>query len=275
VAEAAFYKGNSDNRHLFALILRLRQLEMTGTVRLHVVHVAGHRMIAQGTDGLSRGDYTTGVMAGDPMMDFVPLHQSAVDRAPALLSWVREWVPDEAIFPLSPTGWFREGQGTTGGTRTEGGAWWPTLSSAAWCLWAPAPAAASCALHQLATSRHKRHHVNHVFLCPRLLTAYWRKRLYKVADLVLELPPGCFPWWPSSMFEPLVLGLTLRFIHSFPWQLRNTPGVLDLGGQVRSLWRQSNADVRNLLRQLCELPDVLDSMPEGLVREVLYSPPLG
>jgi hypothetical protein len=77
------------------------------------------------------------------------------------------------------------------------------------------------------------------------------------------------------MFEPLVLGLTLCFIRSFPWQLRNTPGVLDLGRQVRSLWRQSDPYVQGLLRQLCKLPDVLDSMPEGLVQEVLYFPPPG
>jgi hypothetical protein len=45
-AEAAFYKGNSSSQHLYELVLRLRELEMMGNLRLHVVHVSGMRMMA-------------------------------------------------------------------------------------------------------------------------------------------------------------------------------------------------------------------------------------
>jgi hypothetical protein len=78
-AEAAFYRGNSDSRNLFQLILRLRQLDRGGSLMLHVVHIAGARMICQGTDGLSRGDFGAGVMTGASMLCFVPLHLSAMD----------------------------------------------------------------------------------------------------------------------------------------------------------------------------------------------------
>jgi hypothetical protein len=53
-AEAAFYKGNSDSRALFDLVVRLRRLYMTSGRQLHVSHIAGTRMIASGRDGLSR-----------------------------------------------------------------------------------------------------------------------------------------------------------------------------------------------------------------------------
>ena len=33
---------------------------------------------------------------------------------------------------------------------------------------------------------------------------YWRKQLYKAADVVITLPPG-HPAWPLEMFEPLSL----------------------------------------------------------------------
>ncbi len=46
------------------LILRLRVLEMKTGMILHLVHVSGKRMITQGTDGLSRGDHSSGVMKG-------------------------------------------------------------------------------------------------------------------------------------------------------------------------------------------------------------------
>jgi hypothetical protein len=221
------------------------------------------------------GDYTSGVMAGDHMLSFVPLHQSAIERSPSLLHWLQEWIPQPNIVPLTPSDWFTRGHGTEGGTKSAGGAWWPTCGSETLFLWTPAPGAAACALHQLALSRQKRPHLNHVFICPRLMTADWRKKLFKLADLVLELPPGCVPWWPSSMFEPLLLGLTLCFIVCNPWQLRNSPGVLDMGREVRRMWCSSEAYVGRLLRQLCELPDVLDALPEGVVREMLYPAPPG
>ncbi len=79
VAEGAYYKGNADNCFLFELVLQLMCLEMSGTIKLHVIYVAGECMIIQDTDGLSWSDYTAGVMSGAHMLQFVPLHLSAID----------------------------------------------------------------------------------------------------------------------------------------------------------------------------------------------------
>jgi hypothetical protein len=40
-----------------------------------VIHISGKRMMAQGTDGLSRADYMQGMMKGLGMVEFMPLHQ--------------------------------------------------------------------------------------------------------------------------------------------------------------------------------------------------------
>lgn len=45
-AEGSYYKGNSPSKLLFELVLCLCQLEMSGGLMLHVIHVAGSRMIA-------------------------------------------------------------------------------------------------------------------------------------------------------------------------------------------------------------------------------------
>ena len=45
VAERAFYKGNSKSPLLFELVLRLRKLQLKSNFKLHVVHVAGTRMV--------------------------------------------------------------------------------------------------------------------------------------------------------------------------------------------------------------------------------------
>eukprot|EP00957_Ditylum_brightwellii_P002445 187839-Ditylum_brightwellii.AAC.1 len=55
-------------------------------------------MIAQGTDGVSYGNMTTGVMCGADMMEFVPLHKMATEASPALRDWVMLWAPCETEF---------------------------------------------------------------------------------------------------------------------------------------------------------------------------------
>jgi hypothetical protein len=73
---------------LFNLVLRLHRLEMEGKLFIHLIWVAGTRMIAQGTDGASRGDLSNGVMSGKDMLDFVPLDLGVQDRAPDLVAWL-------------------------------------------------------------------------------------------------------------------------------------------------------------------------------------------
>lgn len=91
VSECAYSKGYSDSQELSRLVLQLRKVVMRAGIRLHLLHVAGTRMIAQGTDGLSRGDLQEGVMTGQTMATFIPLHLSALDRSPRLGKWVEDW----------------------------------------------------------------------------------------------------------------------------------------------------------------------------------------
>ena len=53
VAERALYKGNSSDEKLFGLVVRMRKLELKYECQLNITHVAGTRMIVQGTDGIS------------------------------------------------------------------------------------------------------------------------------------------------------------------------------------------------------------------------------
>ena len=88
-AEAAFFKGSSKSRVLLELILDLCELEMKCRTKIHFVHVAGTRMIAQGSDCLSRGNVSEGVMRGTPMDSFIPLNETALDRSKTLLDWLK------------------------------------------------------------------------------------------------------------------------------------------------------------------------------------------
>jgi hypothetical protein len=250
-AEGAFYHGNSSSRTLFELVRRLRHLDMHGQIILHVVHVAGTRMIVQGTDGLSRGDFSSGVMSGMAMLQFVPLHQSAFDRSDAVLPWLREWAPDPLITVLTLDDWYEKGHGLLGGSTNDEGLWIPQEGPDRWFLWGPPPAAAGSAVHELGISRHKRTSLGHIFVCSRLFTHRWRKKLFNVADVVFEVPAGKRPFWSTSMHEPLLIGLILPFSLSPPWQLRGSERLLALERSLRQVWQDPSADERPLLRQLC------------------------
>jgi hypothetical protein len=154
-AEGAYYKGNTDSPLLFDLVLRLRQIDLNGLLKLHVVHMAGTRMVAQGTDALSRGDLTSVVMQGVPMPQYLPFHLSAITSSPSVLAWIRSWVPACTIQPLQPEDWYERGQGLEGGHDGPGGLWYPHPILDTWLLWDAAPGSASTILDQLSLSRLK------------------------------------------------------------------------------------------------------------------------
>ena len=124
-------------------MLRLKTLEVDADLIIHVVYVAGKRMIAQGTDGLSRGDKSTGLMQRVSMEAFVPLHLSALERSGELRSWLLTAAAKslDPIF-LEPNDWFTKGQGQ--GT----------------FIWHPAPTAANVVVEQLGKARHKKQPAN-------------------------------------------------------------------------------------------------------------------
>jgi hypothetical protein len=252
-AEAVFYKGNSTSRPLFELMLRLQKLEMAGELILHVIHVAGTRMVAEGADGGSRGDLNQGVMAGQPILDFVPLHLSALERSDKVEEWIRSWWDEERgeLLTLSPEGWFDEGQ-------KEGN-----------FLWAPPPAAADVVGELLGEAKHKRPYCTHLVVVPRLMTGKWRRTLVKESDFWMEIPAGT-SFWPSTMHEPLTLLVSLPLCRHPPWTLKGTPFLESLRREMRKVWDRLPERSGYLLRQLLQRARGFESLLEGVVREVLY-----
>ena len=127
VAEQAFHNGSSKSKKLHALVQRVRKLEMNHSLFVHLVWLAGTRMIGQGTDGASRGDMSNGVLAGDSMLKHVPLHIDALERSPELRNWLSDslpWKKQKELSFLAPEDWFDK-------------AHWDTQ-----LIWAPPPAIA-------------------------------------------------------------------------------------------------------------------------------------
>ena len=55
-------------------------------------------MIAQGSDGLSRGNLAEGVMRGAGMKGFIPINKTAFERAPELRKWLNQWTHQSVLF---------------------------------------------------------------------------------------------------------------------------------------------------------------------------------
>ncbi len=181
-------------------------------------------MIAQGTNGLSRGYLDVGVMGGSGMLSFVPLHLGAIDRSPSVINWLQSWCPYYTLRPLKPLEWSTVGHGITGYYPNFDGVLMPDsqLGSGLALVWAPPPGAAEYALEELSLSRHKRPSIRHIFICPRLFTHTWRICLFKLADYVFYLPAGRQPTaWPERCYEPLIVGVLLPFQATPPWSLQN------------------------------------------------------
>ncbi len=168
--EGCFYHGSLKSPLLHKLALRLQTLEMSYGMTIHVVQISGKRMIAQGTDGCSRGSLMEGLMAGTDMLTSVHLGKGGIDQHPPLLEWVCAWLGRSGLKALTPGGWFEEGHGITGGMLDRRKVWIPThCKKDQIFLWAPPPAVPDAALEELLKSRHKRLDLLHVVLIPRLI----------------------------------------------------------------------------------------------------------
>ena len=90
--EGSYYKGHSTSRELSDIAFCLYKAQRSGGFILHVLHISGKRMKATGVEGLSRGDHTEGMMAGEDPMSFLLFHQGADTRSRGRVGkWVRSW----------------------------------------------------------------------------------------------------------------------------------------------------------------------------------------
>ncbi len=271
VSEAVSFKGSSSSEALFHLVVRLYKLEMTHMCKIELVHVAGTRMIQQGTDGLSRGDMYEGVMKGESMFSFIPLHLNAFARSDTLEEWISSWAGrcrEEEVETLSLEGWFERGHDVLGSRHIDGGKTWIPKYKAGTFIWAPPPGVARFAIEELRQARLKRFASFHIFVVPRLMGPEWKRHIHKCADCLFEVPAG-HPCWPSEMHEPLTVALLFPYLSRCPWELRKTKLMVDMGRTVSSVLKTDPALGGHLLSELCVLAGSLDAMSVCELRRAL------
>ena len=122
-------------------------------------------------------------------------------------------------------------------------------------MWSPPPAAAVIAW---------------LFVCPRLMYPYWQRRLFRVADLIIEIPAGS-EGWAADIHEPPILTLFFPYVRSNPWQLKVSPKLLEMEISLRCVLKTNNGSVGSLLQKVCLFSEGLKGVPLELVFGVLQA----
>jgi hypothetical protein len=268
--EAAWFNGTSKSKLLFNMVVELKLLELTHGVKFHLIHVAGTRMISQGTDGISRGMLMEGVLTGESMLSFIPINKGAHMRSEDLVGWINHWLRPEKINPLTEKQWLWEGHGLSQHmwTNCDGMKFPVRKKNQHTYLWCPPPVIASVALEELRKSRHKRPDLTHIFVCPKLMTPCWRKHMLKTCCFSFYVDPG-LAYWPDSMHESLLIGVYLPYLPCYPWTFRRSKSILELERQLRLMPKAQGGSQSYVLFKFFTFARKLPTLPKDVVRDML------
>ena len=252
VAEGVIHHATSHSQSLYELMLELKQISLENGFILKLVHITGTRMIAQGKDGLSRGELHIGALLNKEMIN-VPLHLDPISRSPKLLQWCQSW-SEPNMQAWTPLQWFhdahQEGMG----------------------IWSLPPAAALDALEELSVARLVRpSQVTAIVLVPQLLQPEWRRRFVRCVDLYFVIAAGSSDIWPSHMHESLLVGISFPILRHEPWEWKRVPFMVGLGRQLSSLHKDNSVLAGDILHKFWSTRYKMSRLSESMVCKMLHA----
>ena len=87
--------------------------------------------------------------------------------------------------------------------------------------------------------------------------------------MILFLPPA-FEFWDSSMHEPLIIAFAFPYLRCKLWSIRETPKLFAMVRKMQALWKAKEVDGSDNLRKFLLEIKRLPSMPEHVVRQLLF-----
>jgi hypothetical protein len=103
------------------------------------------------------------------------------------------------------------------------------------------------------------------------MTPEWRRQLFRVSDLCLELPFDSI-WEKTVQHEPLTLAVVFPFLSHSPWQLKRSQAFLAMGNVLRRLWKEDQVTSGSVLHKLFSIQRSLSELSPGMVRKMLQGP---
>ena len=218
-----YYKRHLTSKELTDIVFRLYKAPQTGSFILHVLHILGKRMKATGVDGLSMGDYTEGMMAGDNPMSFLPFHLGADTRSQGRVGkWVRSWWRTCDQVPSLKREWDWRGLPLEEVNQNN---MFELKNMKVARLWMLPPAAMEVAMELFWEDKLAPPQGLHIFVVPCLMTHLWRRNLGKFADMLFTVQWGSL-FGEGPQFEPPMVAIVFPLAHissyTGPWAVKGT-----------------------------------------------------
>ena len=160
---------------------------MARNVVIHLIHIPSLIVANSRINIISRGVTNDRVTKRIPMLDFLSINQSIIDKIsgliPSMKSW---WLNDETLDHLSPNDWYIK------------------EFAKKRIIWNLPPVVVDVALEKLYRNIHLYNLGLHIVCLPRLMTSRWSNKLLKVSyfGVAMKFDEND---WPQRNFESLIL----------------------------------------------------------------------
>ena len=137
--------------------------------------------------------------------------------------------------------------------------WYHNVFQMSKTIWVPPLAVADVAVELLCKVRHVNPSSSHIIFIPSLMTACWRKKLSKVADVLISIPTSN-AIWQESCFEPLTLAFIAPLSSTRPWVLKGLELAMGIASRVRNLSWSNPTRAGDCLREFWDTAWALDPL---------------
>ena len=107
-ADRIWNKGGSTDKELYEIMLEMQEIALERQFLIHLIHVAGSRIIRCGVDGISCGNLQLENLDGGIYLH-LSVNRDPISRSTTLLTWIQSWISDPFLL-AEPSDWFSRAQ---------------------------------------------------------------------------------------------------------------------------------------------------------------------
>jgi hypothetical protein len=84
-----------------------------------------------------------------------------------------------------------------------------------------------------------------------------------------QIAAGAMPEWPSTMHEPLTIGMFFPLLPCRPWSWKRVPFLVPMGVTLSKMYKVGDPDAGHILREFWHRALGAPFMPQRLVSQLL------
>jgi hypothetical protein len=104
-------------------------------------------------------------------------------------------------------------------------------------------------VEQMYEAKHIFPNSKHVFVCPALMTGYWRKQLGKLSDTMFTITAWNRGVWSKQMYEPLMIAFVRPLLSTRPWKAGRLDRMSKWERDMHEVQGKDSRAIRNHMRK--------------------------